>query len=39
MKRYLSFLLAILVALALFIPYWKDSHPGKSLIKGGKNHA
>ena len=30
---------AAFVALALFIPYWKDSHPGKSLIKGGKNHA
>ena len=30
---------AAFVALAQFIPYWKDSHPGKSLIKGGKNHA
>ena len=30
---------AAFVALALFIPYWKDYHGGKSLIKGGKNHA
>ena len=30
---------AAFVALALFIPYWKDHHGGKSLIKGGKNHA
>ena len=30
---------AAFVALALFIPYWKSHHTGKSLIKGGKNHA
>ena len=30
---------AAFVALALFIPYCKDHHGGKSLIKGGKNHA
>ena len=30
---------AAFVALPLFIPYWKDYHGGKSLIKGGKNHA
>ena len=30
---------AAFVALALFIPYWKDYHGGKSLIKGGKNQA
>ena len=30
---------AAFVAIALFIPYWKDHHTGKSLIKGGKNHA
>lgn len=30
---------AAFVALALFIPRWKDNHPGKSLIKGGKDHA
>ena len=30
---------AAFVALALFIPYWKDKHPGKTLIRGGKNHA
>lgn len=30
---------AAFVALALFIPYWKDHHTGKSLTKGGKNHA
>ena len=30
---------AAFVALALFIPYWKDKHPKKTLIKGGKNHA
>ena len=30
---------AAFVALALFIPYWKSCHAGKTLIKGGKNHA
>lgn len=30
---------AAFVALALFIPRWKDNHPGKPLIKGGKDHA
>ena len=30
---------AVFVALALFIPYWKDHHTRKSLAKGGKNHA
>ena len=27
------------VALALFVPYWKDHHRGKTLVKGGENHA
>ena len=30
---------AAFVALALFIPHWKDNHTGKSLTKGGKSHA
>ena len=30
---------AAFVAMALFIPYWKTSHPGKVLHRGGKNHA
>ena len=30
---------AAFVALALFIPYWKNRHAGKSLAKGGKSHA
>lgn len=30
---------ATFVALALFVPYWKDHHRGKTLIKGGENHA
>ena len=30
---------ASFVALALFVPYWKSNHAGKSLQKGGKNHA
>ena len=30
---------AAFVALALFVPHWKDRHAGKSLAKGGKNHA
>jgi len=30
---------AAFVAVALFIPYWKDRNAGKSLAKGGKNHA
>ncbi len=30
---------AAFVAIALFIPHWKDRHAGKALAKGGKNHA
>lgn len=30
---------AAFVALALYIPYWRMNHSGKSLQKGGKNHA
>ena len=30
---------AAFVALALFVPYWKSNHAGKSLPKGGKPHA
>ena len=30
---------AAFVAVALFIPYWKSNHGGKTLAKGGKNHA
>lgn len=30
---------AAFVAVALYVPYWKDHHAGKSLAKGGKNHA
>lgn len=30
---------AAFVAIALFIPYWRNNHAGKSLQKGGKNHA
>ena len=30
---------AAFVAMALFIPYWKSHHTGKSLVKGGKDHA
>lgn len=30
---------AAFVALALFIPNWKNHHPGKTLTKGGKDHA
>ena len=30
---------AAFVAVALFIPYWKDHHNKTSLGKGGKNHA
>ena len=30
---------AAFVAVALFIPYWKDRHAGRSLAKGGKHHA
>lgn len=30
---------AAFVAMALFIPYWKTSHPGDVLHRGGKNHA
>jgi putative ABC transport system permease protein len=30
---------AAFVAIALFIPYWKSRHGGKTLAKGGKNHA
>lgn len=30
---------AAFVALALFVPYWKAQHGGKTLTKGGKHHA
>ncbi|MBQ9838672.1 MAG: ABC transporter permease [Oscillospiraceae bacterium] len=30
---------AAFVALALFIPYWRERHMGKSLLRGGKHHA
>ena len=30
---------AAFVALALYVPHWKNSHTGKTLHKGGKNHA
>jgi putative ABC transport system permease protein len=30
---------AAFVAIALFIPHWRNNHPGKTLAKGGKNHA
>ena len=30
---------AAFVAIALFIPHWRNNHAGKSLQKGGKNHA
>ena len=30
---------AAFVALALFIPYWRNNHSGTSLRKGGKTHA
>ena len=30
---------AAFVAVALYVPYWKDNHAGKNLTKGGKNHA
>ena len=30
---------AVFVAVALYIPYWKDHRAAKSLAKGGKNHA
>ena len=30
---------AAFVAIALFIPYWKSQHPGKTLRKGGKSNA
>ena len=30
---------AAFVAIALFIPYWRNNHAGKTLQKGGKNHA
>lgn len=30
---------AAFVAMALFIPYWKTSHPGEVLHRGEKNHA
>ena len=30
---------AAFVALALYVPYWKANHAGKSLRKGEKNHA
>ena len=30
---------AAFVAVALFIPYWKNKHAGRSLAKGGNSHA
>ena len=30
---------AAFVALALFVPHWRSNHAGKTLQKGGKNHA
>lgn len=30
---------AVFVAVALFLPYWKERHAGRFLVKGGKNHA
>ena len=30
---------AAFVSVALFVPYWKSNHGGKTLAKGGKNHA
>ena len=30
---------AAFVAVALYVPYWKDHHTAKSLTNGGKNHA
>ena len=30
---------AAFVAIALFIPHWRNNHAGKKLQKGGKNHA
>ena len=30
---------AAFVAVALYVPYWKDHHAAKSMTKGGKNHA
>ena len=30
---------AAFVAIALFIPHWRNNHAGKNLQKGGKNHA
>ena len=30
---------AAFVAIALFIPHWRNNHPGKTLAKVGKNHA
>ena len=30
---------AAFVAIALFIPHWRNNHPVKTLAKGGKNHA
>jgi len=30
---------AAFVAVALYIPYWKDHRAAKSMAKGGKNHA
>ena len=30
---------AAFVAIALFIPHWRNNHAGKSMQKGGKNHA
>ena len=30
---------AAFVALALYIPHWRNNHPGKHMHKGGKTHA
>ena len=30
---------AAFVAVALYVPYWKDRHAKTSFEKGGKNHA
>ena len=30
---------AAFVALALFVPHWKQRHAAKALCKGGKRHA
>ena len=30
---------AAFVAVALYIPHWRNNHAGKSMHKGGKTHA